>query len=133
MTQVEQVTAQATVPERDERGRIKPGFSGNLGGARAMRERAALNEAARQVEAAKLAAGLGREPTAAEAVLIEQASYLVVKSRRLRERGKPGEECARLLARILGKLGITADHQARPVRPSEHERALVELREARDG
>jgi hypothetical protein len=51
-----------------------------------------------------LVAGLGHDPSPAEAALVEQASYLIVQSRRLRIAGKPATECSRLLTRVLALL-----------------------------
>jgi hypothetical protein len=69
-----------------------------------MRKLARQAEAERQVEAVRLVEALHREPTAAEAALVEQASYLIVRSRRLRTDGKQATECARLLTRVLALL-----------------------------
>jgi hypothetical protein len=77
------------------------GVSGNLSGRRAQLERAAREERERQVEAMRLIEALQEEPTAAEVALVEQASYLIIQSRRLRAGGRPATECSRLLTRIM--------------------------------
>jgi hypothetical protein len=71
-------------------------------------ELAAEAEAERQAEAAALLRDLGREPSHAERVIVEQLSMLIVRGRRLRQagRGADSEMVARLVLRGMTKLGI---------------------------
>jgi hypothetical protein len=64
---------------------------------------------ARQAEEWKLITGLGRAPSYAERLLIEQAASLVVRGRRLRALGRAREadSLGRQLVRVLDKLTIT--------------------------
>ncbi len=75
-----------------------------------MRELVVEDETARRAVADGLLADLGREPSHAERLLVEQVSALIIRGRRLRERGMSadGEMIARLVVRSLGKLGIRA-------------------------
>lgn len=85
-------------------------FDQNLGrrGKARMLELAAEAEAERQAEAAGLLRDLGREPSHAERVIVEQLSMLIVRGRRLRQCGKgaDAEMVARLVLRGLTRLGI---------------------------
>src|SRR5262249_36759381 len=67
-------------------------------------------EAERLVAESKLVADLGHSPTAAEAILIEQASALTVRARRLRSLGHGAEadDVSRLLVRAVIALGLKA-------------------------
>jgi hypothetical protein len=73
-----------------------------------MKELAAENEAARQVEVAKLVAGLDHEPSPIELVLIGEIAALLVRGRKLREYGRDreAEAIGRLIIRAIGRLGI---------------------------
>jgi hypothetical protein len=88
------------------------------GKARAL-ELAVANEAERQAVAVGLLADLGREPSHGERLLVEQVSALIIRGRRLRERGMSAdaEMVSRLVVRALGKLGVRAG-AAKPVGPS---------------
>ncbi len=77
-------------------------------GRQRMAELAQQAEAERQVEQCKLLADLGREPSAAETVLVEQIAALTVRARRLRAQGRDREaaDTARLLVRAIARLGV---------------------------
>ncbi|WP_354258171.1 hypothetical protein [Bradyrhizobium sp. F1.13.3] len=66
------------------------------------------DEQRRQHEAAAILADLGREPNAAERILVAEIAALVVRADRERAKGKHGEAemCSRLIIRALGKLGV---------------------------
>ena len=73
-----------------------------------IRELAVENEAERKAEQAALLADVGREPSHAERVIVEQLSTLIVRGRRLRQagRGADAEMVARLVMRGMTKFGI---------------------------
>lgn len=106
-------------PQPAPRGR--PFEPGNTIGRNGRRGKAAEREAERQQEAARLLAGLGHPACPAEAVLVEQASALIVRVRWLRRSGfdRRADDAARLLKRYLGQLvGDQGSRTARSGRPS---------------
>jgi hypothetical protein len=70
------------------------------------REIQAEDEAARQVEIAALTADLGHTPSAAERLLIVEIAALAVRANKLRRKGQPADDVARLMVRAIGKLGL---------------------------
>jgi hypothetical protein len=85
-------------------------------GRRRARELALKNESGRQLEEAALLRDLGREPSHAERILVEQLSALIIRGRRLRQAGRSTESemVARLVIRGVARLGVrqgTAKHQ----------------------
>jgi hypothetical protein len=77
-------------------------------GRRRMLELAAAAEVERLAEERRLLADFGAEPSAGQRLLIEQAAHLAVRGRRLRAqgRGQAADDVARLLTRVLIKLGV---------------------------
>src|SRR5260370_39173654 len=79
---------------------FQPGVCPNPHGRGAPAARAKVDEAERKLEAAKLLADLGREPSATEAMAIETLSAQVVRARRMRADGRhPEAEMAERLIR----------------------------------
>src|SRR6266568_724636 len=104
MSEAENVQQAEQPLEQQERPRtygrpFASGQSGNPAGKRLTAERARLEEEERRAEADALAADLGHPPTAAERLLIEQASSLAVEARRLRRLGRSSADASRLLSR----------------------------------
>jgi hypothetical protein len=91
-------------------------------------QRAKIDEAERKLEANKLIAGLGREPTPAESLLITEATALVVSIRAARRAGKSTDDKTRLLVRTITKLGLKLGAAARPAArsPTLLERAAAQ-------
>jgi len=71
-------------------------------------------EAERLVEVGAIVHDLGREPTAVERLLIDELAALAVRARRLRSRGEPSDDVARLMARIAGRLGMKLGAAVKP-------------------
>jgi hypothetical protein len=126
---------------RITKGRFASGASGNPQGARRTRERAAEDEAARQLVEAGLLQDLGREASATERITIEVIAAQVVRARRMRaaRRQEAAEMAERLVLRGLAKLGIRkpapkpysikdalAAHGIRPVSEKSPEQPAVE-------
>jgi hypothetical protein len=84
-------------------------------GWRRMRELATAYEVERAAEEQALLNDLGHEPSRVEELLIENASGLAVRARRLRRIGKAREadDVTRLLLRVIGRLGVKPG-EARP-------------------
>jgi hypothetical protein len=101
------------------------GVSQNPKGKALMAERAAAEEAERQVEAGALAADLGRPATAAERLLIAEAAALAVEARRLRRLGRPSMDATRLLSRVLGQLGLGRPVEQPAVAVPEPDEAII--------
>jgi len=96
---------QAETTQNVERSR--GGTIGTQGRRRAL-QLAAEAEIERQNEETALLRDLGRPPSHAERVIVEQLSMLVVRGRRLRQCGKgaDAEMIARLVLRGLTRLGV---------------------------
>lgn len=98
--------------QRQANGQFTPGITPNALGRGAAKRRAAMqaeqDEAERSREETALVTDLGRVPSHAEIVLVEQLSTLIVRGRRLRASGQgaDAEMIARLVIRGLSKLGI---------------------------
>jgi hypothetical protein len=80
------------------------------------------DEAERSREETALVTDLGRVPSHAEIVLVEQLSTLIVRGRRLRASGQgaDAEMIARLVIRGLGKLGIRQGAAKPAISPLEY-------------
>jgi hypothetical protein len=115
-------------PQRNAKSEAARGRG--VGGGRArMAELAAQAEAERQAEGIKLLAELGRQPTASETLLVEQASALAVRARRLRSQGRDAEaeDVSRLLIRALTKLGLKMGAAFKPPYVPLRTRLLAQL------
>jgi hypothetical protein len=90
------------------RGRsFMKGQSGNPRGRRLMAERAAEDECYRLEEVTRITADLGAigcVPTRQQELLIDELAGLAIRSRRLRKQGKPTDNIAMLMTRIIGRL-----------------------------
>jgi len=75
-------------------------------------------QADRAIEREKLTVAFtadhGRAPSAFEAVLLDQAAGLVVLDRKQRRKGQANTEAARLLIRLLGRLGVKLGAAVKP-------------------
>jgi hypothetical protein len=99
-------------PQRDARGRLLPGNSGNPVGWAITRIKQAERAAARKALAAELEADLGHPPTVREKVLIESLAAATIEARVLRGQHKSSIEQDRLVARCCRALGLEAEAPA---------------------
>jgi hypothetical protein len=80
--------------------------SGNPRGHGLLKDRLREDAAAAALEAEAIIRDLGRVPSRAEKLLIDQFSALAVKSRRLQSFGRSADDAVRLMTRIGRMLGI---------------------------
>lgn len=111
-----QNSSQSVSPARKKpRGRsFLPGNRMQVLGRTSAKERAAADELERQAEAEALLADLGHPPTARERLLADEASALAIRGRRLRAKGQPSDDVARLLTRMLTALYGRDNRRNRP-------------------
>jgi hypothetical protein len=95
------------------RGPGRPFQPGNTANPLGPRGRVQLEEQQRQCEVAAIVADLAHEPSAVERLLIDELAALAVRARRLRRKGQPTDDVARLMTRIASKLGIRQGTKAR--------------------
>jgi hypothetical protein len=75
---------------------------------------AAEDEAERLLEVERLLTDLGRSPSYAERLLIDEFAALAVQARRFRKQGKAADGIAMLMTRLAGKIGIKANGGGAP-------------------
>jgi hypothetical protein len=98
-------TADAIAPQT-RRVIGRPFQPGNCANPHGRHGRVRIDESERQCEVAAIIGDLGHQPSAVERLLIDELAALAVRARRLRRRGLPTDDVARLMTRIASKLAI---------------------------